>query len=260
MKRNFQAIIAIAGRDVTKLFRDRVRIAFSFVFPFIFIGILGQSLQSNLSGQLGINLLWFTFLGVMAQTFFQSTASGVISLVADRETDFAQEMFVAPISRWAILVGKIAGESSVSFILTVSILLLALILQIPVDWPRLVLIIPVGFLLAFLGGCFGVLVMSNLSGQQAAQQIFPFVIFPQFFLAGVFNPITNLPPFLFILSRIAPMTYAVDFFRGLYYFGKPEYSRIVLYPPWLDLAIITGMSVVLLVVGTWIFISKEQNR
>lgn len=260
MRRNLQAIVAIAARDLTKLFRDRIRIAFSFVFPFIFIGILGQSLQANIANELGFNLLLFTFLGVLAQTFFQSTASGVISLVADRETDFAQEMFVAPISRWAILVGKIAGESSVSFILTVSILLLALVLQIPVDWPRLVLIIPIGFLLAFLGGCFGVFVMSNLSGQQAAQQIFPFVMFPQFFLAGVFNPIKHLPPFLLILSRIAPMTYAVDFFRGLYYFGKPEYARTVLYPPLVDLAVILGISFVLLIIGTRIFISREQDR
>lgn len=237
-----------------------MRIIFSFVFPFIFIGILGQSLQSNVGGQLGINLLLFTFLGVMAQTFFQSTASGVISLVADRENDFAQEMFVAPIPRWAIIVGKIAGESSVSFLLTIGIFILAIVLQIPVDWTRLLLIMPIGFLLAFLGGCFGVLIMSNLSGQQSAQQIFPLVIFPQFFLAGIFSPITKLPPFLFILSRISPLTYAVDFFRGLYFWGKPEYSKIILYPPWIDFTIIVFMSVLLLLLGTRIFISKEQNR
>jgi len=257
---NLNAIMAIAARDMTKLLRDRTRIVFGFIFPFIFVGILGQSLQSNLSGQLGFNLLMFTFLGVMAQTFFQSTASGVISLVADRENDFAQEMFVAPISRWAIIFGKIFGESCVSFVLTIGILVLGIILGIPLDWPRLLLIIPVGFLLSILGGCFGVLIMSNLSGQQSAQQIFPLVIFPQFFLAGIFNPIQHLPPVLFVLSRIAPLTYAVDLFRGLYYFGKPEYAKVVLHSPLVNLGIILAMSLILLVVGTKIFVSKEKNR
>ncbi|HBC72508.1 hypothetical protein A2379_05235 [Candidatus Amesbacteria bacterium RIFOXYB1_FULL_47_13] len=100
--RHIQAIIAIASRDVIKLTRDRTRVLFSFVFPFIFIGILGSSLQANLSASLGFNLLLFTFLGVLAQTFFQSSASGIISLVTDRDTDFAQEMFVAPIPLWSI--------------------------------------------------------------------------------------------------------------------------------------------------------------
>ena len=94
MNHELNAILAIAGRDVTKLLRDRTRIIFSFMFPLIFIGILGQSLQANVASSLGFNLLLFTFIGVTAQTLFQSSASGIISLVTDRDSDFAQDMFV----------------------------------------------------------------------------------------------------------------------------------------------------------------------
>ena len=153
---DLNAVIAIAARDVTKLLRDRMRIVFSFMFPFIFIGILGQSLQANVAASLGFNVLLFTFIGVLAQTLFQSTASGVISLVTDRDSDFAQELFVAPISRYTIIAGKILGESLVSSILIVSIIALALIMRIPIDWFRLFLILPAGFLACLLGGAFGV--------------------------------------------------------------------------------------------------------
>ncbi len=254
------AIFAIAYRDVIKLLRDRMRLVFSLMFPLIFIGILGQSLQSSIGGSLGINLLVFTFLGVLSQTLFQSTASGLISLVADRESDFAQEMFVSPISRYSIIAGKILGESLVSALLSISIIFLGIVMGVPLDWPKLVLILPAGFLVCFVGGAFGVLVMSNLKGQQAAQQVFPFLIFPQIFLAGVFNPLTNLPPVLFVLSRIAPMTYAVDFFRGLYYLGNPEFSKAVLYHPLLDLTIMVGLFAIFLGVGTFIFAKNERNR
>ena len=105
------AIIAIAFRDITKLFRDRMRILASFIFPVIFIGVLGGSLQANLQENLPYNFLTFVFIGVVAQTLFQSTASGIISLVEDRQNDFAQELFVSPIPRSSILIGKILGET-----------------------------------------------------------------------------------------------------------------------------------------------------
>jgi ABC-2 type transport system permease protein len=237
-----------------------MRLIFSMMFPLIFIGVLGQSLNSNLGGSLQFDLLTFTFLGVLAQTLFQSTTSGLISLVADRENDFAQEMFVSPISRYSIIFGKILGESIVSFLLIISILAIGLVLRIPIDWVRLILVLPAGFIACFLGGAFGTLVMSGLSGQQSAQQVFPFLIFPQIFLAGVFSPITNLPPVLFVLSRIAPMTYAIDFMRGLYYWGKPEYAVVTLYSPLTNLIVISLMFSVFLFFGTYFFVKKDQER
>src|SRR3990167_5967693 len=101
----FNAILTIALRDFTKFLRDRTRIVFSFVFPLIFIGVLGSSLQANIGESLGYNFLFFTVIGVLGQTLFQSTASGIISLVEDRENDFSQEMFVSPISRYSIIIG-----------------------------------------------------------------------------------------------------------------------------------------------------------
>ena len=73
--KNINAITAIAFRDITKLFRDKTRILANFVFPVIFIGVLGGSLQSNLQESLPYNFLTFVFTGVIAQTLIQSTAS-----------------------------------------------------------------------------------------------------------------------------------------------------------------------------------------
>ena len=59
--REANAIFAIAYRDFLKLLRDPARIVSSFVFPMIFIGILGNSLQANLGNAAGYNILVFTF-------------------------------------------------------------------------------------------------------------------------------------------------------------------------------------------------------
>lgn len=254
------AILTIALRDFTKLLRDRFRLAISFIFPIIFIGALGISLQSNIGKFIEFNYLTFTFTGVLAQTLFQSTASGIISLLHDRESDFSQEMFVSPISRYSIIFGKILGESLVALVQAIGILIFALVLSIDITVGQLILTIPAIAAACLLGGAFGTLVMATLGNQRSANQIFPFVIFPQFFLAGVFNPIKNLPFPLFIASRLAPMTYVVDFFRGLFYWGKPDYNQVVLYHPLINLMIISVLFTLMLSIGTYLFVRNERNR
>ena len=258
--REINAITTIALRDVTKLARDKTRIIASLIFPVIFIGVLGTSLQQNLGGNLGYNFLTFIFIGVLAQTLFQSTASGIISLVEDRQNDFAQEMFIAPISRYSILLGKILGETLVSLVQVIGVLVFAFIIKIPLNIGSLLSLLPFIFVVSLFGGAFGVFVMSFMNNQRAANQIFPFVLFPQFFLAGVFNPIKNLPFAILIASRISPMTYAVDLLRSVYYFGKPEYSKTVLFSPFVDISVCLLAGIIFLVIGTIIFVKKERDR
>lgn len=260
MKKEINAVLTIAFRDITKLFRDKTRIVGSLIFPIIFIGVLGTSLQANIGGNLGYNFLTFVFIGVLAQTLFQSTASGIISLVEDRQTDFAQEMFIAPISRYSILMGKIVGETVVALIQTIGILIFALIIQIPISLTALVGLIPVVLLASLFGGVFGVFVMSFMADQRVANQIFPFIIFPQFFLAGVFNPIKDLPLPILIASRLSPMTYAVDLLRSVYYLGSPEYDKVVLFSPAINIAVCVVTGLIFIVVGTYVFVKRERNR
>lgn len=257
---NLNAIIAIAFRDITKLMRDKTRIMASLIFPIIFIGVLGTSLERNLGGGLGYNFLTFIFIGVLAQTLFQSTAAGIISLVEDRQNDFAQEMFIAPISRYSILLGKMVGETLVSLIQVVGILLFAFLIGIPLDLENLVRLIPFVMLVSLFGGAFGVFVMSFMSDQRAANQLFPFLLFPQFFLAGVFNPIADLPLPILIASRLAPMTYAVDLLRSVYYSGLPEYGEVVLFNPLFNILVAAIVGAIFLVVGTYVFVKRERNK
>jgi ABC-2 type transport system permease protein len=230
------------------------------IFPIIFIGVLGGSLQSNLSGAAGYNFLSFIFAGVLGQTLFQSTASGVISLIEDRENDFSQEIFVSPISRYSIIVGKMLGESLVALSQLFGIIAFGLIIGVPVDFLGLIRLIPFFLIVCMFGGAFGIFVLSNLKSQRSANQIFPFVIFPQFFLSGVFSPIKSLPPVLYVLSRIVPMTYAVDLIRSIYFIGDSAYDKVVLFNTGLDLLVVGAYAALFIIVGTYFFIRNEKNR
>lgn len=258
--REFNAILTIAFRDLTKLLRDKPRIVAGLVFPVIFIGILGGSLSSNIGKSLGFNFLTFVFTGVFAQVFFQSSAAGVISLIQDRENDFSQELFVAPVSRHSIIFGKILGETLVSAVQIAGIFIFGVILGVAFSAKIVLLLILTGLAVSFLGGAFGVLVLANIGSQRTMAQIFPFVLFPQIFLSGVFAPLQNFPPLLALLAKIAPLTYAVDLVRHAYYAGTPELPKVTAFSISTNVLIVLTLFLACLFIGTFLFVRKEKNR
>lgn len=253
-------MLTIAFRDLLKFLRDPTRIVATLVFPIIFVAVLGGSLEKNLGAAAGYNFLFFAFTGVFAQTLFQSTALGLISLIEDRENDFSQEIFVAPISRYAIIIGKILGEASVAMCQGLALILLGFALRVPMDVQQALSLVPVGLVACFFGGAFGVVVLANVSNQRAAQQIFPFILLPQFFLAGVFTPIQKLPPALEIFSRLSPLRYVVDLTRGIFYAGKADEPHVVLDSFALNASVLAILFTIFLAAGTWLFVRSERNR
>jgi ABC-2 type transport system permease protein len=253
-------VLAITLRDFIKLLRDPTRLVASLIFPVIFIGILGGSLDTNLSDVAGYSLLLFTFTGIYAQTLFQSAAIGVISLIEDRENDFSQEIFVSPASRYAIILGKIGGETLVAMVQGVAILAFGVLIGVDYTLAQVLTLLAVGVVICLFGGAFGVVILSNINSQRAANQIFPFIMLPQFFLSGAFTPIAELPWYLDFLSRISPMRYAVDLTRATFYQKHPDYSYVVLDSARFNLALVVGLFAVFLVIGTAIFVRSERNR
>ena len=254
------AIMTIAYRDLLKLLRDPARLASSLIFPLLFIAVLGGSMQASFGNGLGYSFITFVFTGVYAQTLFQSAAMGIVSLIDDRENDFSQEIFVSPISRYSIILGKIVGETLVALVQGVGIVAFGLLVGITYSAGQLLALAIVGIIVCLFGGAFGVVVLSNLPSRRTADQVFPFLMLPQFFLAGVFNPIKILPRYLDILSRLSPMRYAVDLTRGVFYMGQPDYPSVVLQAPFLYLVIMAIAFLVFLLIGTFLFVRGERNR
>lgn len=254
------AVAAIAVRDFSKFLRDRSRLSLALLVPFLLMFLLGSTLQRNLGRAAGFNFVGFTFTGVLGMTIFQSSMQGLASLLDDRQNDFAQELFVAPVSRYAIIFGKILGETMVATAQTIPLVAFALVLGVSISPEQLLLMVPVALLSCLLGGSFGLVAMSLINSRQAANQIFNFLLLPQLFLAGVFNPIAALPWYLEIPSRLSPLRYVVDSFRDVLYAGRPEYRTVVLLDPVTNLVTMALMCAACLLAGTALFVWRETNR
>jgi ABC-2 type transport system permease protein len=256
------AITVIAAREIVRAVRDWLPfLAFNAFGPVLFLYVLGGSISQNLGGDLGYNYLQFALLGLIVGSLSMSTMTSVTSLVQDRENDFTQEIFVAPISRYSIILGKIVGGSVTSLVQLVMFFIVALVMRIsltPLTIAYILLLVPV---ICLSGGALSVLIASIFSSSpKGVDQMVILITFVQMFLSGAFIPVNNSSGVLGILAHAMPMTYLVDLLRGLVYQGTPTYSRVVLYSSITDLVIVAASSIVFFVVGTFLFVRGERNR
>jgi ABC-2 type transport system permease protein len=261
-QREFNAAVTIFGRDVLRFVREwKNSLAFSLFFPVAFLGILGGTIGQNLGAGLGYNYMQFVLLGMAAALIVQTTMMNLTSLVEERETGFTQEIFVSPVSRYSIIIGKIAGSSFQSVVQLFVLFLVGLVMGIPLSLTGVGLILLVTPVIILLGGSLGVLLCGVFgSNPRAVDQAVIMIIFPQMFLSGALIPIGSSTGVLGVLTHVMPLTYLVDLLRGVFYQGTTTYAKVVLYNPITDLAISSALAIVFFVAGTYLFMRSERNR
>jgi ABC-2 type transport system permease protein len=258
--RQASALAAIAQRDMTKLLRDRLRLAVSLAFPVMIIGGLGSVLQPTIGKETGLDAVTFAFTGVLAATLFQSAAAGMISIVEDRENDFSRELFVTPVSRFTLVTGKVLGETAVALCQGVLVVAFAAVFGVHMNAAQLAGMVPPALACCLLGGAFGLAALAAVPNQRAAMQVFQFLIIPQYVLAGVVVPLTGLPRWLDVLAWAMPLRYGVELMRSFFYRQTPAYRRVVVGGPVLDAAVMAVMFTVLIAAGSVVFDRRERNR
>ena len=208
---DLRAIKIVMHRELLRYWRDRTRMVAGLVQPLLWLLVLGTGLSSLVTrGTPGVNLRTFMFAGVLAMSVNFTALFSAASIVWDREFGFLREMLVAPVSRASIVVGKVLGGAIVATFQGVFILLLAGLAGVPYS-PALVLILVVEIYLgAFTLTAFGVMMAARIKSMQAFMGLMQMIMMPMIFLSGALFPLGNLPAWLAVLTRVNPLTYAVD--------------------------------------------------
>ena len=206
-----RAIKIVMHRELLRYWRDRTRMVAGLVQPVLWLLVLGTGLSSLVTrGTPGVNLRTFMFAGVLAMSVNFTALFSAGSIVWDREFGFLREMLVAPVSRASIVVGKCLGGAIVASIQGVFILILAGLADVPYS-PALVLTLLVEiYLAAFTLTAFGVMMAARIKSMQSFMGLMQMIMMPMIFLSGAMFPVGNLPAWLAVLTRINPLTYAVD--------------------------------------------------
>lgn len=258
--RELNAIVTIMARDITLLIKSPATLIISLAFPIIMMGMIGGNMMQNMAGGLNFEFGEFMMIGMIVNMLFMMTSMNMTSLVDDHEVDFTQEMLVAPISRYSIIIGKIFGSMFGSILSIIGTLIVGLFMGISLTLGQLLLVLALSPLMCLAGGAISVILIGLIKSKKTANQAVMLITMPQIFLSGAIIPIGNSTGILWLLSRIMPMTYCLDLVRSFIYRGSAEYGDIVLFNPFVNFIAIIVITVVCLVIGTYFFARSEKNR
>jgi ABC-2 type transport system permease protein len=256
----FRSIWVIAYRELVRFLQDRPRMFSSFSMPIIFLLIFGAGF-GKLIGQMmpGVDYLQFMYPGILAMTVLMTSIMSGISIVWDREFGFLKEVLVSPLSRSGVLIGKAAGAATIAIIQGAIMLVLAPIVNVPINLGTVLALLPLLLILSLSLSGLGLLIGARMRSQQGFQIVMQLVIFPMMFLSGIFFPVSGVAAWLAVLSKLNPVTYGIDAIRQV--FLGTQVAGVTVFGHTMgivDSAIVVAMvGAVLLTTALWVFNRQE---
>jgi daunorubicin resistance ABC transporter membrane protein len=211
LRSDLRATSIVWRRELIRFRRDRLRAVTALIQPVLFLFILGTGLSSLAKGGMPPDVSFKTFIypGVVAMSVLFTAIFSAASIVWDREFGFLREMLVAPVSRSAIVIGKCLGGATIATFQGILMLVLAGLADVPYNPVLLITLVGELLLLAFTLTAFGVMMAARITQFQAFMALTQMLVMPLFFLSGALYPLTGLPGWLSVLTRIDPLTYVV---------------------------------------------------
>ena len=263
LRHDLRAVSIVWRRELIRFRSDRLRAITSLVQPVLFLFVLGTGLSRLASRGLpsGIDFRTFIYPGVLAMSVLFTAIFSAASIVWDREFGFLREMLVAPVHRWAIVVGKALGGATVATFQGIIFLCLAGVAHVPYNPVLLLTLVGELLLLSFTLTAFGVMMAARIKQIQAFMALTQMFVMPLFFMSGALYPLSGLPSWLTVLTRLDPLTYIVDPMRHAVFDHLPirsaaiaELSPGVTWNGWvvplgLSLAIVAAMGLGMLFVA-----------
>jgi ABC-2 type transport system permease protein len=270
LRHDLRAVKIVLHRELLRFWRDRTRMVAGLVQPLMWLLVLGTGLSALVSrGTAGLDLRTRIFPGTLAMATMFTALFSAGSIVWDREFGFLREMLVAPISRASIVVGKALGGAVVATLQGLLILCLAGLVGVPYSPGLMLTLVVEMFLTAFTMTAFGLMMAARIKSMQAFMGVMQMAVMPMMFLSGALFPLANLPVWLSVLTRVNPLTYAVDPMRRLVFshLQIPAAARRTLDPgvtwwSWhvpalLEAAMILVLGLVMLAIAIWEFSTIE---
>ncbi|MCI0358178.1 MAG: ABC transporter permease [Planctomycetaceae bacterium] len=224
--RPLRAAAALAWREIIRFFRQRNRIIGSIGTPLVFWLLFGAGLSQSFrlggSAAGGPSFLQYFFPGSLLLIVLFTAIFSSISIIEDRREGFLQGVLVAPIPRWAMVLGKVLGGTLVALVQGLIFLLLALTLPIevrPLAWLALVVLL---FFAALALTSLGFAFAWRTDSSQGFHAIMNLVLMPMWLLSGGFFPAPDWSAeghigqqMLHAAMRVNPLSYAVAGVRQL---------------------------------------------
>ena len=219
LRANLRVIGALGLRSVRQTFRRPQLMAPILVFPTLLLAIqtAGAGRAVDLEGFPEVNgFLDFMLAGAMIQSTLLAGNTGGIALAVDIEMGFTDRLFAAPISRYAIVLGRLAGTFVLGALAAVWFIAIGLIFGATIEGgvPGALLIVVLVALSAAAFGGLGSAIALRAGKASVVQGLFP-LVFVILFLSSAFFPANLILEPAGSVAEYNPISFVVDGVRDL---------------------------------------------
>lgn len=243
-----RGIAAVVELEVRKLWHDPTEVIIRMVQPTLWLLIFGQAfarLRAIPTG--GIPYEAFLAPGILAQSMMFISIFFGIAIIFERDLGLMQKMLALPLPRSVFIIGKSLAAGVRSLTQMVAILVLCALMGIPLRWQLLPLLGAVVTIM--IGGMifasFSMIIASIVKTRERFMGLGQLFTMPLFFASNALYPVSIMPPWLQVLSRVNPLTYVVNLLRAFLVTGRVNAVA--------DFGILAAVALLMVVMATYLY-------
>jgi ABC-2 type transport system permease protein len=207
-------------RELRSFYRQRSRVVGGLATPLVFWLLLGSGFGSSLrTSPAGEGYLAFFFPGTVTLVVLFTAIFSNISIIEDRREGFLLSVLVAPVSRWALVIGKILGATTIGVFQGALFLPLAPLMGVSVDFGRVPQLLAALIVLSFGLTGLGFFFAWWLNSVQGFHSVMNVVLMPMWMLSGAVFPAEGAATWVRWVMTVNPLTYGVSALR--HYLAPP---------------------------------------
>ena len=233
--------LAMTGRNLTAMRRVPQVLVFSLVQPVIFVFmfryVFGGAIQIP-----GRSYVDYLMPGIFAQTVSFGAINTAVGLAEDKGTGLLERLRSLPMSRAAVLGGRVLADTLRNTVIVVLMVLIGLLVGFRTHTNLLAVLAGIGVLVFFgvaLASIFVFIGLSVTNGEAAQAAAFP-LLAPLTFASSAFVDPATMPDWLECWARRQPLSKTTEAVRALM-LGGPTAGPVTASIVW-SLAILAVMS------------------
>ncbi len=214
----------LAKRELVRFLRQRNRVVGALAQPVLFWAIFGAGLNASFrpsTGAAEISYMEYFFPGTVVLILLLTAIFATISIIEDRNEGFMQSVLVSPVPPIGIVLGKLAGTTTLAVAQALTIFLLAPVAGLELSVSVVAKAVPVLVLVAAGLTALGFTIAWYSDSTQGFHAVMTAFLMPMWFLSGAFFPATGLPPWLGWIVTVNPLSYGLGALRHVLYSSDP---------------------------------------
>ena len=204
--------------ELQKLSHDRTELFTRAVQPVLWLLIFGETFNRIHAIPTG-NVPYLDFLapGIIAQSGLFVAIFYGIQIIWERDAGVLTKLLVTPTPRSALIVGKSFAAGIRAMAQVIVVLILSAILGVSLSMNPLNILGT--FVIVMLGSAFFSCLSMTIAGvvlkRDRLMGIGQMITMPLFFASNALYPVSIMPAWLRVLSKVNPLSYEVDALRGM---------------------------------------------